>query len=872
MGLEPGRMLGGFRLIAKIGEGGMGVVWKALDTSLDRAVAIKVLPDAFAADSERMVRFEREAKVLASLDHPGIATIHGFHQIDGIRFIAMEHIDGVDLAHRTAQGALPIEEGLDIALQVALALEVAHDSGVVHRDLKPANILVGTDGRTRILDFGLAKALDADAGPANSLSPTLTTPATHAGVIIGTAAYMSPEQAKGKPVDRRADVWAFGCILYEMLTGKRPFSGDGVSEILAAVIMSPVDMQQLPVAVPEPVRRLLKRCMEKDPKRRLRDIGEARFVIEETLAGRSEASSVASSPAAARRSRLPILPLIAAAILAAAATWILMRQLPAPATELRVRRFEIPTDKPLVTEIAAISPDGSHVAYLDGQSLKIRPLDRLQAAMIETGVPAFIFWSPDGRWLAWASDGKLWKVAAEGGTRAAIADIPGSFEGGAGASWGAGDRIVLSRGDGDLQQVPARGGDLAVLLKHDEAKEDDFHQPHLLPDGSVLFVTHVVSGRPDTLEVLINDQRRVLHRIESQSILHPVYSSSGHILYRREPTNPGIWALPFSLADHAVTGEPFLVVPDGNVPSVSSDGTLVHVIGSTNRVSQIVRVSRDGTIAKTIGRPQEQWPFPALSPDGGSVAIGAAENEADELWTHDSERGTSTRLTFNDNTPHDPRWSPRGDMIAYQQGIAPPFTLTLLTVDGKSEPRSLGSGYGASWSPDGRMILYAAQTEGDWDLYYREIAEGAEPVLFLKAADSQYAPALSPDGKYVAYVSHETRKAEIYIKGFPGGEGKWQVSSDGGHWPRWSRSGRSLYYTDGETLMEVDVQTAGSLRLGSPRALFTREELGWPLIFGWPPGFDVTADEREFIFCQPVEKARDKGSIVVVENWMAGLD
>jgi Tol biopolymer transport system component len=875
MDIDAGKHVGHYRIAGKIGEGGMGVVWEAMDTRLDRQVAIKILPDTFERDAERVERFNREAKLLASLNHPNIAGIHGLEEQDGVRFLVMELVPGRDLAQRLAQGPLAVEDALEVARQIADALEAAHENGVVHRDLKPANIQLTPDGTIKILDFGLAKALDTEAASANtSMSPTLTTPATRAGVILGTAAYMSPEQAKGKQVDRRADIWAFGCVLYEMLTGVRPFQGEGISETLASVIMGAPAMESLPHEMPPTVRRLLKRCLDKEPRRRLRDIGEARFVLEETLSGKAEEVDGATAAEPARRSRAPLFlaagAAIVAAVAAAAVTWALR---PTHA-EPPVRRFELPVETPGRTppngNPMAISPDGKRIAYAIGGRLWIRDLDKLESIEVETpSEPLFVFWSADSEWVAFAAGSKLWKAPAEGGTVTAIADQPGALAGGSGASWTVDDRILLARGDAGLYQVSARGGDLETILQADPETEGDLHQPSALPDGrGFLFVVHAKDGRPDTLQLYSEGERETLLRIEDQDIWDPVYSATGHILYRRQPANPGIWALPFSLTDLEVTGEPFLVVPDGDLPSVSRDGTLIHVSGSSSELTQMVWLNRDGNVVGTIGQPQRHWPFPALSPDGRHVAIAATENEDREIWIHDVERGTKTRLTFGAVRAFHPEWSPDGTQIVFPDGN-PPFTIARQSMGGSGGVESSREGFHPAFSPDGRYLVYSEQVSGpDWDLRFVDLDQGGEPVSFLAAAGNQGWPRVSPDGDYVAYVSDETGVNEVYLRPFPVGDGKWQVSVDGGYWPRWSRSGDRIYFVEEDTLFEVGVSTRPSLRLGQPREIFTREPLGWTLILNWPPGYDVSADGERFVVCRPVEQERTVTGIIVVENWL----
>jgi len=866
----------------------MGVVWRAVDTTLDREVAIKVLPDAFAADAERLARFDREAKMLASLNHPGIATIHGLHQVEGIRFLAMELVPGADLAHRIAGGPLPMDEAIGIACKVAEALEAAHEHGVVHRDLKPANIQLAPDGRVKILDFGLAKAMldDSSGSGAVSMSPTLTTPATRAGMILGTAAYMSPEQAKGKSVDRRADIWAFGCVLYEMLAGRRPFVGDGISEVMAAVIMAPIDLGLLPPSVPARVRTLVRRCLEKDPRRRLRDIGEARFILEETLAGAADdtgpaggtgsVAGVGAAPAAdASRSRRRLaIAAVAAAVVAAAGTFALTRMLAPGAPDRPVRRFDLPAHGPFRSgnqgPLIGISPDGRSIAYVDGAKLLVRRLDRIEPVEIAThGEPVFIFWSPDSAWLGYAAGSKLWKAPAGGGESAVITDLAHALSGGCGASWSRDGRIVVTTGDGGLFETSERGGDLKETLKIDTEKESDLHTPSWLPDGSgILYAVHKAGGRPDRLALQAGGKRRDLLTIEGQDIWFPVYSPTGHILYRRQPANGGIWALPFSLARHEVTGEPFLVAPDGDVPSVAVDGTLVHVKGTSSRMTRMVWIDRSGKVLGPIGPPQEQWPFPELSPDGRLLSVSAKENDVSDIWIHDVARGTRTRLSVANPAYSGGFWRPDGLSLVYTEGSSAPFPLKTKAADGTGEGATFGQGWGAAYSQDGRFVLYADLTKDNgWDLWYVDTRGDGKPVPLVQAAGAQVWPRLSPDGGYFAYSSSESGRQEIYIKRFPSAEGKWQVSTSGGFWPRWSRSGDRLYYVEGETIYEVDVATRPALRLGTPRPVLTRQTLGWSLIFGWPPGFEVSADGQRFVIAQPVGGDQDRSGILVVENW-----
>jgi serine/threonine-protein kinase len=524
--------------------------------------------------------------------------------------------------------------------------------------------------------------------------------------------------------------------------------------------------------------------------------------------------------------------------------------------------------------LLAISPDGSKVASMETGKLRIRALDRLDSKeVITAGEPGFVFWSPDSAWLGYGAAGKIWKAPADGGEGTVIADRPGEMTGGSGASWGPQGRIVLGRGEAGLWEIPERGGDVRKILDTDPNVENDFHQPSYLPDGSgIIFVSHTVNGRPDRLCLLAGQARKDLLRLEGEDIWFPTYSATGHILYRRQPANSGIWALPFSLKNHEVTGEPFPVVPGGDVPSVSNEATLVYARGATSRQTQLAWVDRSGKLLSPVGQPQEGWPFPVLSPDEQRVAIAVAEQETREIWIHDLTRGTKSRLTFGAQATYAvPWWYRSGDRLLYDNGSSYPFSTRSKAADGSGEDLEVAKGWSSSLSPDGRYVVYTVMDPNTaTDIWLRDLSSRSEPVALVKAAGSQIWPRVSGDGRYVAYVSDETGRFEIYLKRFPGGEGKWQVSVSGGFWPHWSRQGDRIYYANGDTLMEVNVSTGGSSpQLGNPQEIFTRPPLGWALIFNWPAGFDVSSDGQRFLINLPVGQAPENRAYILVQNWLA---
>ncbi|HEX4825850.1 MAG TPA: protein kinase [Candidatus Polarisedimenticolaceae bacterium] len=879
--MQPGTILQQYRLVEKIGEGGMGEVWKATDTTLARDVAVKFLPASLAADPERLARFEREAKVLASLNHPGIAGIYGLHEANGLRFLAMELVPGEDLAQRLERGAIPATEAADIARQIAEALEVAHDQGIVHRDLKPANVKLTPDGKVKVLDFGLAKALDPNASGGKSgvdsrFSPTITSLGTVAGVILGTASYMSPEQAKGKPVDRRTDIWAFGCIVYEMLAGKRPFDGEGISEVLAAVIMAPIAFDALPASTPSPLKALVQRCLERDPRRRLRDIGEARLILEDFQAGKLvDAPAAAVATAAPARSRGKLALILAVGVALAIVGLGVGRMLAPRPADLPVRRFEIAAKGPFrsvdQSRLIGISPDGKTLAYVQAEKLELRPIARLEPTTVTTAAtPLIVFWSPDSSTLGYVAGQKIYKVAAAGGESTLIADIRVPLTGGASASWSPNGKIYLTTGDSGLQEVAATGGDFREVLPLQKEKEADLHDASCNPDGSVLFVSHLAGARPCVLSIFADGKRKELLKIdEDQDIWFPVYSPAGYILYHRHPANAGVWALPFSLSRREVTGEPFMVVPDADVPSVSNDGTLVTVQGVSSRLSRLAWVDRTGKVGNMVGPVQEQWPFPELSRDGRVVAIAAKENEVNDVWIEDVERGTRTRMNAKLSTYSCQAWAPNGKQILYSDGNAPPMSLKSRAVDGSGEAKELHSGWYPTYSPDGRYLLFTDYDRGatNWDLFVSDLTAGTPAVPLVRTKANEVAARVSPDGHYVAYLSDESGPDEIYLRRFPTGEGRWQVSTNGGEWPRFSAKGDKLWYVNADAMMEVDITLGAEPKLGAPRLLFKRTSLGRGLPFGWAPGFDVAPDGSKFLIVVPEDKPEEHGGIVVEENW-----
>jgi len=882
--LAPGETLSHYRLIEKIGEGGMGVVWKALDTTLDREVAIKILPSAFATDSDRLARFEREAKLLASLNHPNVATVHSLHEFEATRFIAMELVPGETLADRLARGAVHADEALSISQQIAEALEAAHERGVVHRDLKPANIMVRHDGSPKVLDFGLAKSLSAEPpGADESMSPTLTIDATSVGTILGTAAYMSPEQARGNPVDKRTDIWSFGCVLYEVLAGGHCFAGKTQSDTLARILERDPDWSALPEGTPTEIRELLRRCLEKDPLRRLRDIGEARIALEDLETGtigdgRDEDAEQSYTSRKPRRA-LPWVIAAAGAAAAVALGWVAFQpELPRTPVRLAV---DLPSGFQLSITLStplAVSPDGSRLAFVASRDsarpqLHLRELGRFSASTFPgTEGADGPFFSPDGQWVAFFADKKLRRVSVLGGAPLDVCDVPQLNPG---ATWGADGTIVFSTDRFGLMRVPATGGTAEQLTAPKLAAGEIVHGwPCFLPDGeNLLFTVRGPRGpRIALLSLGTGEWREVA---EGGGAAH--YLPTGHLLY---PHVGGLTAVGFDLDRLETVGQPFPILEDvyagpglkGVGPgafSVSDTGILVYVPGGAAAAeTRLVWVDREGRSTPLAADPGS-YEWPRLSPDGSRVAVtDRTMDGAIDIWILGLERGTRSRLTGGGNNIL-PAWTHGGEAVFFgsHQGGTGGLNIYRKPADGAGEAESVlvreHPLFPMAFTADGNSLLFVEwNPETNRDIWTMTLDGDRRAKPVLATSFDEYRPMLSPDGRWLAYVSDESGRYEVYVQSWPNGASRTLVSAHGGMGPIWSADGTELFYRNGEAMMVVPVEIGTRFATGTPELLFEGcFKLG---VYG-SLSYDVSADGRFLMIERSREAAVDR--LHVVLNW-----
>jgi eukaryotic-like serine/threonine-protein kinase len=884
MALASGTRLGSYEVVAPIGAGGMGEVYQAHDTKLGRDVAIKVLPEAFAHDAERLSRFQREAKMLAALNHPNIATIHGLEQSGGTSYLVMELVSGETLAERVKAGPIPIEEALKIAVQIAEALEAAHEKGIIHRDLKPANVKVTPEGKVKVLDFGLAKAFAGDAANDDlSNSPTLSMAATMQGVIMGTAAYMSPEQAKGKAVDKRTDIWAFGAVLYELLVGKAAFHGDDVTDILAAVVRAEPDWNRLPLSIPTKIRDLLHRCLQKDKTLRMQAAGDVRIEIHEVLTIPATAEPIAAAigirSLGQRALILGLGALLLVAVIASLAAWNLKHSRTPPLQPVSRTVINLPPGQQLAGlengPAVALSPDGTRLAYvarLGGmQQLYLRAMDSLEAKRIP-GTEGAVnpFFSPDGQWLGFFADGKLKKVSVSGGPALSLGE--GALS--RGASWGSPGMIVYAPTPTSILQQISDAGGVSQPLTRLEKGETSHRWPEFLPGGKAfLFVPGTAANYAQVAVQLIGTSER---RNLVQGGTNPHYAQSGHLVYAQ---GGNLMATRFDPERLMVTGTPVPVL-EGVVQSTigaaqysfSGNGALVYVPGGTQRTqNRLVWVSRNGA-ELPLSAPARTYAEPRVSPDGRRVAVTVAEQES-QVWLYDLSRETLTRFTFGGNFNSASAWTPDGKRIAFQSTKEGAVNIFWQMANGSGGLERLTTSQGrqapSSWSPDGQLLAFIDSTPAlGIDISVLRLGDrNAQP--FLQTPFNETSPRFSPDGLWLAYVSNESGRNEIYVQPYPGPGGKWQISTEGGTEAVWNLNGRELFYRSGDKMMAVDIATQPSFAVGKPKVLFAGQYLQTP---GTLPNYDITPDGQRFLMLKPTEQAEAAlTQINVVLNWFEEL-
>ncbi len=892
MPLTIGTRLGPYEIIAPIGAGGMGEVYRARDTKLNRDVALKILPELFAHDPERLARFRREAQVLASLNHPHIASIFGVEDGGATLAIVMELVEGRTLAE-IMTAPMPASEVVTIARQIADALDAAHEAGIIHRDLKPANVKVRDDGTVKVLDFGLAKASAPDgataADPINS--PTLTARATQLGVILGTAAYMAPEQAKGRPVDKRADIWAFGVVLYEMLAGRRAFEGEDVSETLAAVLTREPAFDAVPASTPASLVTLMRRCLERDPRRRLRDIGEARLALEAPTAGPPAALSAAAPPGVARRVtvwRAVTAALAVTLILVSIQWWRSARpDSVGPVRAAIMLPRDVTFDLGIYT-VVAISPDGSKIALVGSTAgvrrLYVRRLTEFEPRLLEgTEDASSPFFKPDGSWIGFFAGGKLKKVSSDGGPVIDLADATDNR----GGAWARDDTIIYTPSAAtSIYRVPAAGGTVTAISTIDESKHERTHRwPTVLPDGQTVLVTVGSVEHPDDYDDARIESVRLDtgdRRVVIQGGRMARYAPTGHLLFLRGKV---LYAVPFDPGRGTAGASPVPIIDgvSGDVTTgaanyaLADSGTVVFVPGDpAGGERKMAWVDRQG-VATPIDAASAFYSDPHVSPDGRRVAVSIIAGSMRDVHVIDTQRGTSTQLTLGGEN-RTPLWSPDGRRLIYiaYDRVRNVSTVMSRSADGAGESEALGEIDGQAYAEDltagaSTLLLSAnpSTARGKFELFKLVLQKGAKAVMIASAATGDVSQgSLSPDGRWLTYISSASGRSEIYVQSFASGGGRSQVSNAGGVEPRWAPDGLALYYTQADSLMMVPIEPGPAFSPGKPRALFGGQT---------PPNTDsgqtyaVAPRGARFLMLRPAREGAGPPEVRMVLNWFNEL-
>ena len=883
-----GKTLAHYQITAEIGKGGMGEVYQAKDQKLGRDVAIKVLPEEFAKDADRVARFQREAKLLASLNHPNIAAIYGLEESDGTNFLVMELVEGQTLDEQIKSGAIPVEEALKLALQIAEALEAAHEKGVIHRDLKPANIKVTPDGKVKVLDFGLAKAFAGEQADLNlSNSPTLSVAATQQGVILGTAAYMSPEQARGNPVDKRTDIWAFGIVLFEMLSGQQVFSENTVSDTLASVLKSQPKWDSLPMNLHPRIRLMLERCLKKESKNRYSSISDARVDIQEVLADPSGVfaqSGIITKPK--KKLRVSIPWVAAALVVGGIAVWLL-KPSPPPEPKSVVRfEYDLPEDqhffqRPAIGGVAlAVSSDGIQFAYSTTNGIYIRSMNELDARPVPgtDNDASSIFFSPDGQWIGYfsAADQKLKRISVSGGTPTDLCDASIVFQ----ATWYEDNTIVYSDATSGVYRIPDKGGTPELLTGGATGL------PSLLPDGKSLMFMDASSGRPYKTIVQSLDTGEQTAVLEYE---FGRYLPTGHFVYWAEGS---LFAVPFDLNKLEFTGGAASMIEAGVDSVISNSGTLVYVPqtvgadgGTASPQRTLVWVYRDGR-EEPLGADPNDYRSLDISPDGTKVALEVDIDGNRDIRIWDTVRKTFSRLTFDEASDYIPLWSQDGQRVFFgsarvRGGVFSKKAdntqnaeeLYSLTVPGRVSPWSL--------SGDGNTVLLNEFTLTPLDVNIGMLSLDGNHQWkgLLQEKHEEAEPKISPDGRWMAYTSNESGQAQIYVRPFPDVDsgGQSQVSTNGGHSPLWSQDGSELFYRNGNTTVVVPVETDPTFSPGNPEILFqgTYFTLDISPKTLWTP-WDIHPDGDRFLMIKPSAVTEAGASveprkIIAILNWFEEL-